>query len=150
MPRCARASITWNSSKATTAARHPVTAPPQPLQNSENLAAAPAMPPPKLVDQVTEVAPVSAPHRFEISGSGLFLQPGAGNLEYGTLISPLPITSPNWSNQSLKPGFSPTFGVGLRYIANARNDIDLNWTHLNTMTTDFLSPRRRRWWDRPI
>ena len=54
----------------------------------------------------------------------------------GTLISPLPITSPNWSNQSLKPGFSPTFNVGLRYIANASNDIELNWTHLNTSTND--------------
>jgi hypothetical protein len=27
----------------------------------------------------------SAPSRFELSGSLLFLQPGAGNLEYGTL-----------------------------------------------------------------
>jgi hypothetical protein len=128
------------SSKATTAARHPVTASPQPSQNSENLAATPVAPPPRVVvDQVMDPARASPQHRFEISGSLLFLQPGAGNLEYGTLISPLPLTSPNWSNQSLKPGFSPTFGVGLRYIVNPANDIDLNWTHLNTTTTDWFA-----------
>ena len=47
-----------------------------------------------------------APH-FEVSGSLLFLQPGAGNLEYGTLVTPFPIATPNWANQSLTPGFSP-------------------------------------------
>ena len=31
----------------------------------------------------------AAPH-FEVSGSLLFLQPGAGNLEYGTLVTPFP------------------------------------------------------------
>jgi len=70
--------------------------------------------------------------RFEISGSLLFLQPGAGDLEYGTLVSPLPIATPNWSNQSLTPKFSPTFSVGARYMPNGSNDIELNWTHLNT------------------
>ena len=55
-------------------------------------------------------APISnaAPH-FEVSGSLLFLQPGAGNLEYGTLVTPFPIATPNWANQSLTPGFSPAF-----------------------------------------
>ena len=42
-----------------------------------------------------------SPPRFEVSGSLLFLQPGAGNLEYGTLVTPFPIATPNWSNQSL-------------------------------------------------
>lgn len=92
-------------------------------------------PPPRIVDQAAEVTTASPPHCFEVSGSLLYLQPSAGDLEYGTLISPLPITSPNWSNQSLKPGFSPAFGVEMRYIADATNDIELNWTHLNTMTT---------------
>jgi hypothetical protein len=70
--------------------------------------------------------------RFEISGSLLFLKPGAGNLEYGTLTSPLPAVSPSWENQSLTPSYSPAFSVGARYITNASNDIALNWTHLNT------------------
>ena len=71
---------------------------------------------------------------FEISGSLLYLKPGAGNLEYGTLTSPLPAVSPSWENQSLTPNYSPAFSVGARYIANASNDIALNWTHLNTTT----------------
>src|SRR5271163_4439823 len=38
--------------------------------------------------------------RFEASASLLFLQPGGGNLEYGTLVTPLPLPTPNWANQS--------------------------------------------------
>ncbi len=75
----------------------------------------------------------AAPH-FEVSGSLLFLQPGAGNLEYGTLVTPFPIATPNWANQSLTPGFSPAFKIGARYMPNASNDIDLDWTHLSTST----------------
>jgi hypothetical protein len=70
--------------------------------------------------------------RFEISGSLLFLQPGAGNLEYATLTNPLPVVSPHWNNQSLAPNYSTAFSVGARYIASESNDIALNWTHLNT------------------
>jgi hypothetical protein len=72
--------------------------------------------------------PVS-PH-FEVNGSLMFLQPGAGNLEYGTLISPLPAVSPSWANQSLTPNYTPSFDIGARYIASESNDIALNWTHL--------------------
>jgi hypothetical protein len=75
----------------------------------------------------------AAPH-FEVSGSLLFLQPGAGNLEYGTLVTPFPLATPNWANQSLTPGFSPAFEVGARYMPNASNDIVLDWTHLKTST----------------
>jgi hypothetical protein len=70
--------------------------------------------------------------RFEVSGSLLYLQPGAGNLEYGTLVTPLPLVTPNWNNQSLKPDFSPAFNFGLRYRPTGADDIQLNWTHLNT------------------
>ena len=71
------------------------------------------------------------PH-FEVSGSLLYLQPGAGNLEYGTLVTPFPLATPNWNNQSLKPDFSPAFNFGLRYMPTEADDIQLNWTHLNT------------------
>lgn len=77
-------------------------------------------------------SPTSNAPRFEVSASLLFLQPGAGNLEYATLVTPFPVATPSWSNQSLTPGFSPAFGVGARYMANEPNDIELNWTHLNT------------------
>jgi len=79
-----------------------------------------------------DIATASPPHRFEVSGSLLYLQPGAGNLEYATLVSPLPLPTPNWSNQSVSPSFSPAFSVGLRYISTASNDIAFNWTHLNS------------------
>jgi hypothetical protein len=81
----------------------------------------------------------NSPPRFEVSGSLLFLQPGAGNLEYGTLVSPLPIATPNWSNQSLTPNFTPAFRVGARYMPNESNDIELDWTHLNTTTNASFS-----------
>jgi hypothetical protein len=74
--------------------------------------------------------------RFEISGSLSFLQPGAGNLEYGTLTTPLPLPTPSWNNQSLKPKFSPSFTLAARYMANESNDIQLNWTHLRANTND--------------
>lgn len=84
---------------------------------------------------------VNSPH-FEVSGTLSFLQPGAGNLEYGTLTTPLPLPTPNWSNQSLKPDFSPSFTLGARYMADEFNDIQLNWTHLHATANDsfFASP----------
>lgn len=80
--------------------------------------------------------------RFEISGSASFLQPGAGNLEYGTLTNPLPVVTPHWRNQSLKPTFTPSFSFGARYMGDESRDIQLNWTHLRNTATDsfFASP----------
>lgn len=120
------------ASKAATA-HGPAPAPSQEIQNAAALAAAPKTSPQTAVRAIDAVA-TRPPHHFEISGSLLYLQPGAGDLGYGTLTSPLPVVSPNWSNQSLKPGFSPAFNVGVRYIADASNDIELNWTHLDTAT----------------
>jgi hypothetical protein len=84
-------------------------------------------------------APISNAPRFEVSGSLLYLQPGAGNLEYGTLVTPFPIATPNWSNQSLTPKFSPAFRVGAGYMPNVFNDIELSWTHLNSTTNGAFS-----------
>lgn len=89
--------------------------------------------------QAVDIATWNRPPRFEVSGSLLFLQPGAGNLEYATLVTPLPVPSPDWANQALSPNFSPAFRVGLRYIPNEANDIQLNWTHLNTTDTASVS-----------
>jgi Flp pilus assembly protein TadG len=79
-----------------------------------------------------DIGTSNPPRHFEVSGSLLYLQPGAGNLEYATLVSPFPLPTPNWSNQSVSPNFSPAFSFGLRYIPTVSNDIQLNWTHLNT------------------
>jgi hypothetical protein len=99
--------------------------------NGEAWTAAPQMMPARDADRAAVTGSASPMRHFEISGSLLYLQPGAGDLEYGTLITPLPITTPNWANQSLKPGFSPAFRVGARYMPSDSNDIELNWTHLN-------------------
>ena len=102
-------------------------APLPPAQSADNTAADLSY---KAVPRV-----VNAP-RFEVSGSLSFLQPGAGNLEYGTLTTPLPLPTPNWANQSLKPNFTPSFTLGARYMAGVSDDIQLNWTHLHANTTD--------------
>jgi hypothetical protein len=65
----------------------------------------------------------------------LFLQSAAGNLEYATLINPLPAVSPHWNNQALAPGFDPAFEIGARYIAGA-NDFALRWSHLDSTAND--------------
>jgi hypothetical protein len=101
-------------------------------QDGEAWAAEPHTISPRDAGHAGVIGSTNPPHHFEISGSLLYLQPGAGDLEYGTLITPLPITTPNWANQSLKPGFSPSFRVGVRYMPNQSNDIELNWTHLNS------------------
>ena len=109
------------------------------LQNAEALAAEPNTISPRNAGQAVDIGTSNPPHHFEISGSLLYWQPGAGDLEYGTLITPLPITTPNWANQSLKPGFSPSFRIGVRYMPNETNDIELNWTHLNSTANGSFS-----------
>ena len=73
-----------------------------------------------------------AKRRFELSGSLLFLQPGTDNLTYGTRVSPFPVPTPNWNDQAIAPSYQPTFNIGFRYMPNEANDLDVNWTHLNT------------------
>lgn len=83
--------------------------------------------------QICDMGPCPAPSRWEFTGGLLYLQPGAGNLEYGTLVSPLPLPTPNWANQSVTPDFSPGFNVGLRYLVPEwGNDIQVSWSHLET------------------
>lgn len=83
-----------------------------------------------------DVAAANQPAHFVVNFSLLYLQPGSGNLEYGTLVYPLPAASPHWENQALEPGFSPAFDVGFSYrLAESANDIRVNWTHLDTETT---------------
>lgn len=68
---------------------------------------------------------------LQASAALLFLQPGTGSLEYGTLVSPLPAASPHWENQTINPNFSPAFNFGLRFlIPTTSNDLRTSWTHL--------------------
>jgi Legionella pneumophila major outer membrane protein precursor len=134
--------IRLEASKATRVEHRPASAEPnlalpttRRLQNADALAAEPNAVFPRNTGRAVDNGTSNPPRHFEVSGSLLYLQPGAGDLEYGTLISPLPIATPNWSNQSLTPKFSPTFRVGLRYMPTASDDLELNWTHLNTTAT---------------
>jgi hypothetical protein len=72
---------------------------------------------------------------FETSGSLLYLQPGGGNLVYGTVVNPFPFLSPHWADQAVSPDFSPAFNVGMRYNIDCGWDIQLDWTHLNSYDT---------------
>jgi len=70
---------------------------------------------------------------FETTASILFLQPGSGSLEYGTLVYPLPAPTPHWENQSINPDFAPAFNIGVRFmVPETSNDIRTSWTHLST------------------
>jgi hypothetical protein len=109
----------------------------KPARPGTDVNAALAAAPPRA--EVYAKAPVAAVRpwapRFEVSGSLTMLQSASGNLEYATLINPLPPVSPHWNNQALAPGFDPAFDVGARYIAGA-NDFAVRWTHLDTTTND--------------
>jgi Legionella pneumophila major outer membrane protein precursor len=100
------------------------------------------VPMPRKADGPADVEVVRRVPRFEISGSLMYLQPGAGNLEYGTLTTPLPLVTPSWANQSLNPNFTPAFSIAARYNFGASNDFELNWTHLTNTTNGsfFASP----------
>jgi hypothetical protein len=101
----------------------------------DSAAPPPVLQPPAALDAgdavVVKTAPTNPHPHFELSGSLLFLQPSAGNFEqYATLVSPFPIPTPNWSNQSIDPKYSPAFRVGLRYMPTEFDDLGLDWTHL--------------------
>jgi hypothetical protein len=108
-------------------------------KNASALVTEPSAMAPRGVIQRVDVSIANPRPHFEISGSLLYLQPGAGDLEYGTLITPLPLATPNWTGQSLKPNLSPAFGVGLRYMPSASADIELNWTHLDSTASASFS-----------
>jgi hypothetical protein len=141
--------IRLEASKTAKIDRHPTSAEPNQAlvstirrQNAEALGAGPDATPGGVVRRAADAEPWKPRPHFEVSGSLVYLQPGAGDLEYGTLITPLPPVTPNWNNQSLKPDFSPTFRVGLRYMPTEADDIQLNWTHLSATAhaSVFASP----------
>ncbi len=95
----------------------------------------PVLPPPIALDTgnavLVDAVPMNPHPHFEVSGSLLFLQPGAGDFEqYATLVSPFPIPTPNWANQSIDPKYDPAFRIGLRYMPTAFDDVGVDWTHL--------------------
>ena len=77
---------------------------------------------------------------LELTASLLYLQPCSNNLEYGTLVSPLPLPTPNWANQAIDPHYAPAFNVGMRYtFGESCTDLAMDWTHLQASDSNSFS-----------
>ncbi len=76
---------------------------------------------------------------FEYDITALALKPAASNLNYAILNKALPLQSPSWTEQELKPGYAPAFELGARYIFQGGNDISLDWTHLSSSTSSSVT-----------
>ncbi len=93
--------------------------------------------------------PVSVPKLcpgFEFRAGVLYLQPSADNLGYAVLTneqnfsSPYPLAQPFWDVQTLTPTYKPGFEFGGRYaFADTGNDVQVNWQHLRTTTSEWAS-----------
>ena len=80
-----------------------------------------------------ESGTVADQHNFAISLTGLYLNPTASNMTYAVHTEPLPAPAPSWTQQSVKPSFSPAFNLGLQYIFDDQvNSVSLDWLYLTT------------------
>ncbi len=89
---------------------------------------------------------------FQYHAGLLYLQPSADNLGYAALTteknfaSPVPLASPYWQIESLRPGFQPGFEVGADYaFARPGTDFQANWQHLRTSTSNAASAGNGQW-----
>jgi hypothetical protein len=75
---------------------------------------------------------------FEFSIAALGLKPGASNLNYVILNKALPAQSPTWHEQELQPAYTGAFnlGIGYQFANSGGKDVTLDWTHLNSTTSD--------------
>jgi hypothetical protein len=92
--------------------------------------------------------PAAGP-RFELSFDPILLKAGASNLNYAIYNKALPLQSPSWYEQELKPDYSFAFELAGRYMFAEGTDVSLDWTHLNSSissstaaasTQDFIGP----------
>jgi len=82
----------------------------------------------------------SATPGFSVSVTGLALQPSASNLDYAVYTHPLPITTPNWTQLVIKPGYTPAVDIGLQYnFADAATQVNLDWLYLSTSNSTSFS-----------
>ncbi len=87
-------------------------------------------------DTTSNMIPSATPG-FGITFTALYLQPSAsgGNLNYAVYTSPLPVVSPSWQQQSLKPNYQPTFDLGLQYtLADGVDQLLADWLYFNSNT----------------
>ncbi|WP_367605721.1 Lpg1974 family pore-forming outer membrane protein [Legionella sp. W05-934-2] len=70
---------------------------------------------------------------FGVSIGGLYIQPGANNLEYAVYTTPLPFPAPNWYQKSVKPDYTAAFTLGLEYnLASKVDQYKLDWLHFQS------------------
>lgn len=76
---------------------------------------------------------------FEVNFTALMLRPTANNLNYAIYNKALPLLTPSWQEEELKPDYKFAFELGARYLFQAGYDLRINWTHLNSTTNDSVT-----------
>ena len=71
------------------------------------------------------MAPATPP--FSINIAGVYLQPSANNMTYAVYTTPLPLTTPNWEQLTIKPDHSTGLAIGLHYAFSDKNTINIDW-----------------------
>jgi hypothetical protein len=74
-------------------------------------------------------------NRFEVTFDPILLKPGASNLNYVIYNNELPVQSPKWYEQELKPKYTFAFMLSGRYVFPQSRDISLDWTHMKSTNT---------------
>lgn len=81
-----------------------------------------------------EEMPQDSSGQFGMSITNLYLKPGADNLVYAVHTKPLPVPDPSWTQETIQPGWQPTFAVGFNYIfPDQKDQIKLDWLYLNSV-----------------
>lgn len=88
---------------------------------------------------------------LEVSASALYLQPNANNLGWGVVTTVLPIPTPQWSVKTINPSYHAGFNLGARYVFPCYgNDLQLNWSHLNTSDSQHVHVDPSTQWISPF
>jgi hypothetical protein len=88
--------------------------------------------------QVAPINPVYIPettHRFEVTFDPMLLKPGASNLNYVIYNNELPVQSPKWYEQELKPKYNFAFELAGKYMFPQSRYLSLDWTHMKSTNT---------------
>jgi hypothetical protein len=115
----------------------------------------PVVPPP--TDSTFTVRVPDLTPGFAFHAGFLYLQPSADNLGWAVLTnvknlaSPAPIASPFWTIETLTPGYQPGFEIGGSYtFAGSGADVQVNWQHLRTSTSDSVAAQEGIQWVSPF
>ncbi len=73
---------------------------------------------------------------YSFSFTALALKPSASNLNYVIFNKELPAQSPNWRENEIMPSYSFAFALAASRIFEDGRDLNIEWTHLNSNTSD--------------